>query len=141
MRRALPAVAITLLVIITSCAYLPAIRGQSVRDDDDYVPTNATLRSADGLKSIWIDPTATPQYYPLVFTSFWVESRVWGLAATGYHITNLVLHIAAAIVLWRVLLSLSLPAAWLVAAIFALHPVQVESVAWITERTNVLSGV
>jgi tetratricopeptide (TPR) repeat protein len=129
------------LLTVIVVAYLPAMRGDFVWDDEDYVSGNVTLRSAEGLRSIWLDPAATPQYYPLVFTSFWLEYRLWGLAPAGYHITNLVLHVAAGIILWQVLLLLSIPGAWLVAAIFAVHPVHVESVAWITERKNVLSGV
>ena len=129
------------LLVVTVVAYLPAMRGDFVWDDDDYVSNNATLRSVEGLRSIWLDPAATPQYYPLVHTSFWLEYQLWGLKPTGYHVTNLLLHVGAAIVLWRVLLLLSVPGAWLVAGIFAVHPVHVESVAWITERKNVLSGV
>ena len=129
------------LLTVTVIAYLPAIRGDFVWDDDDHVSNNLTLRSAEGLRAIWLDPAATPQYYPLVHTSFWIEYRLWGLAPAGYHITNILLHAAGAILLWRVLLLLSVPGAWVVAMIFAVHPVHVESVAWITERKNVLSGV
>jgi Tfp pilus assembly protein PilF len=127
--------------LLTVLAYLPALRGGFIWDDDDYVSNNQTLRSMEGLRSIWLEPAATPQYYPLVHTSYWAEYRLWGLDPTGYHITNLLLHIAAAFILWRVLLLLSVPGAWLIAGIFAVHPVHVESVAWITERKNVLSGV
>ena len=134
-------IVVAALLAVTVVAYLPAIHGDFVWDDNDYVSANPTLRSAEGLRSIWLNPAATVQYYPLVFTSFWLEYRLWGLAPEGYHVTNLALHLAAAIVLWRVLLLLSFPGAWLVAAIFAVHPVHVESVAWITERKNVLSGV
>ena len=134
-------IAAAALLVVTVIAYLPAIRGDFVWDDDDYVSNNLTLRSAEGLRSIWLDPAATPQYYPLVHTSFWIEYRLWGLEPAGYHITNILLHAGGAIVLWRILLLLSVPAAWLGAAIFAVHPVHVESVAWITERKNVLSGV
>lgn len=130
-----------ILLVITVIAYLPAMRGGFVWDDDDYVTANATLRSVDGLRSIWLDPAATPQYYPLVHTSFWLEYRLWQLAPHGYHVTNLVLHLAGAVLLWRILVFLAVPGAWLTAAIFAVHPVHVESVAWITERKNVLSGV
>ncbi len=135
-----PLVAVVLITVMV-IAYLPAVRGDFVWDDDDYVTNNQTLRSAEGLRSIWLVPSATPQYYPLVHTSYWLEYRLWGLRPLGYHITNLALHIVSVIVLWRVLLLLSIPSAWLIAAIFAVHPVQVESVAWITERKNVLSGV
>jgi tetratricopeptide (TPR) repeat protein len=129
------------LIAATVVAYLPAIDGEFVWDDDDYVSNNVTLRSFEGLRSIWLDPAATPQYYPLVHSSFWIEYHLWGLAPAGYHMTNILLHGAAAVLLWRILLRLSVPAAWLIAMIFAVHPVHVESVAWITERKNVLSGV
>ena len=130
-------VAIVLLVLV---AYIPAIRGDFIWDDDSYVTKNETLRTASGLWRIWTEVGATPQYYPLVFTSFWLEYHVWGLSPAGYHVVNILLHAASAILVWRIVLRLGIPGAWLAAMIFALHPVQVESVAWITERKNVLSG-
>jgi Flp pilus assembly protein TadD len=130
------------LLAITVVAYLPAIYGGGfVWDDDDYIIHNQTLRDAPGLLQIWINPQATPQYYPLVHTTYWAEYRMWGLKPTGYHVTNVLLHSLVAVLLWRVLKHLEVPGAWLAAALFAVHPVHVESVAWITERKNVLSGV
>jgi tetratricopeptide (TPR) repeat protein len=130
-----------LIVLLTLVAYLPALRGGFVWDDNEYVTENQTLRSFDGLEQIWLKPEATPQYYPLVFTSFWAEYHLWKLHPFGYHLVNVLLHALSAILLWRVLRRLKLQGAWWAAAIFALHPIQVESVAWITERKNVLSGV
>lgn len=124
------------LVLIT---YVPAYGAGFVWDDDYYVFANPTLRDWTGLARIWLDPFATPQYYPLVHTSFWFEYRLAGTSPHLYHFTNVVLHAANGILLWRVLVRLAVPGAWAIAAVFALHPLQVESVAWITERKNVLS--
>lgn len=130
------------LVVFTFVAYWPAIHeGGFIWDDDDYVTANKTLLDVDGLKDIWMSPQATPQYYPLVHTGYWIEYRLWGLDPTGYHITNVLLHALGSVLLWRLLRWLAVPGAWLAAGLFALHPVHVESVAWITERKNVLSGV
>jgi len=135
------ALAVALLLVLTFLAYTPLWRAGFIWDDDDYVTENPVLRTTEGLRQLWHDPSATPQYYPLVHTSFWLEYRLWGLDATGYHLVNVLLHALSALLLWRVLRRLEVPGAYLAAAIFALHPVHVESVAWITERKNVLSGV
>jgi len=137
-RFVLPA---AVLVAITLLAYAPAMRAGFIWDDDDYVQHNPTLRSLEGLRQIWFKIGATPQYYPMVHTSYWLEYRLWKLNPVGYHIVNILLHAAGALLLWRILRLLEIPAAWFIAAVFALHPVHVESVAWITERKNVLSGV
>ena len=129
-----------IIILATILAYLPAIEGGYVWDDDDYLTENETLRSLTGLKEIWFKPGAVPQYYPLVHTSYWIEFRIWGLDPFGYHLVNILLHAVTAVLLWRFLRRLSVPGAWMAAAAFALHPVHVESVAWITERKNVLSG-
>ena len=131
---------IVLIVMMVIVSYLPAVQSGYIWDDDDYVTQNKTLRSTYGLYQIWFDVGSTPQYYPLVHTTFWLEYRLWGLNASGYHVTNILLHAANALLLWLLLCRLSIRGAWLAAAVFALHPVHVESVAWITERKNVLSG-
>jgi Flp pilus assembly protein TadD len=128
------------IFVLTLVAYIPAIQAGYIWDDDSYVTQNAALTTVDGLRQIWLDRSASPQYYPLVFTSFWLEHHIWGLSATGYHVVNILFHLFSALLLWRLLRSLELPGAWLAAAVFAIHPVHVESVAWITERKNVLSG-
>jgi len=127
-------------ILATLTAYIPAIQGGFIWDDDSYVTENQTLKSLQGLKQIWLNPRSTPQYYPLVFSSFWLEYRLWGLRPTGYHLVNVLLHALSALLLWRLLRELKVPGALLAAAIFALHPVNVESVAWVTERKNVLSA-
>ena len=126
---------------MTAMAYLPATQCGYVWDDDAYVTENPLLVAPDGLWHIWFRIGATPQYYPMVHTSYWLEYRLWKLDPTGYHMVNILLHAVGAVLLWRVLMVLEIPGAWAAAAIFALHPVHVESVAWITERKNVLSGV
>ncbi|MGA2583042.1 MAG: tetratricopeptide repeat protein [Tepidisphaeraceae bacterium] len=134
-----PAAILLGLVVIS---YWPVIQsGGFIWDDPQHVVKNTDLRDLPGLARIWIDPTSIPQYYPLVHTTFWIEFHLWGLSPRGYHIDNIALHALAAILLWRLLLRLKIPAAFLAAAIFAVHPMQVESVAWITERKNVLSTV
>ncbi|MCP4658709.1 MAG: tetratricopeptide repeat protein [bacterium] len=139
--RRTTALGVAVLLVLTFLAYSPVWRAGFIWDDDDYVTENPVLRTAEGLRDLWLDPSATPQYYPLVHTSFWLEYRLWGLDASGYHLVNVLLHALGALLLWRVLRRLEIPGAYLAAAVFALHPVQVESVAWITERKNVLSGV
>jgi tetratricopeptide (TPR) repeat protein len=128
------------LVVCTLVAYRPALDAGWVWDDDDYVTENATLRTGDGLRRIWLEPGATPQWYPATFTSLWIEWRLHGLDPRGYHRTNVLLHALNALLAWAVLRQLAVPGAFLAAALFALHPVHVESVAWVTERKNVLSG-
>jgi tetratricopeptide (TPR) repeat protein len=137
--RLVPGAALVCLVLV---AYVPALAGGWIWDDDAHVTANPALRSAGGLARIWLEPGATPQYYPLVFTSFWVEYHLWGDEnAAHYHLANVLLHGANAWLVWRVLRRLGVPGAWLAAAVFALHPVHVESVAWVTERKNVLSAM
>jgi protein O-mannosyl-transferase len=129
-----------LLVSLTILAYQPAWHGGFLWDDDAYVVNNDLLTARDGLHRIWFSLESPSQYFPLVYTTFRIERALWGLNPTGYHLVNIFLHAANALLVWRLLLRLRVPGAWLAAAIFALHPVQVESVAWITERKNVLMG-
>jgi Flp pilus assembly protein TadD len=126
--------------VATLLAYVPAMLGGYIWDDDAFVTDNPVLRTANGLWRIWFEFRATDQYYPMAYTSFWLEYQFWGYWATGSHVVNVLLHILNALLLWRVLLRLRVPGAWFAAFVFALHPVEVESVAWITERKNVLSA-
>jgi len=130
-----------LIILLVFLAYLPTLRGGFIWDDDSYVTHNPTLHDLGGLQRIWFKVGAVPQYYPLVHTTFWLEYHLWALNPIGYHLINVLLHAVAAILLWQVLRRLQAPGAWLAAVIFALHPVEVESVAWVTERKNVLSAV
>jgi tetratricopeptide (TPR) repeat protein len=140
LRRTLLAAAV--IVVATTIAYVPAMRGGFIWDDDRYVTKNDFLDTAAGLRNIWLEigREGTVQYYPMVFTTFWIEHRLWGDSPHGYHAINVLLHATGAILLWRVLRRVRVPGAWIAAMVFALHPVHVESVAWITERKNVLSG-
>ena len=129
-----------LIVLLVFLAYLPALPGGFVWDDDSWT-TNLTplFQNASGLRSIWFQPTALQQYYPLSATTFWLDYQLWNVWTPPYHVENVLLHALAALLFWRLLLRLQLPGAWLAAALFALHPVMAESAAWITERKNVLS--
>ena len=132
--------AAVLIVCCTFLAYLPALDGGLLWDDAAHV-TRPELRSLHGLWRIWSDVGATQQYYPLLHSAFWMEHKLWGDATLGYHLANLLLHAAAAILVMLIMRRLGLPGGWLAALIFALHPVCVESVAWIAEQKNTLSTV
>jgi Flp pilus assembly protein TadD len=136
-RDALVLAALFLAILL---AYQPAWSGSFLWDDRAHV-TARELRSWHGLWRIWFDPGATQQYYPLTHSVFWLEHRLWGEAPTGYHLVNIGLHFGAAALVALILRSLAVPGAYLAAAVFALHPVHVESVAWITELKNTLSAV
>jgi len=129
----------TLLVAATLVAYLPAIRGDFLWDDEQYVTGNAAVRAPDGLARIWLRPWSSPQYYPLTLSTFWLEWRLVGPQPLLYHLDNVLLHALDALLLCLLLRRLCVAGAWIAAGLFALHPVHVESVAWITERKNVLS--
>jgi len=119
--------------------YLPVWRAGFVWDDRFYITSNPSLLGLSGLERIWASSAA--DISPLTSTVFWVEHALWGLAPLPYHLVNVCQHAACAVVLWRVLLALRVPGAWLGAALWALHPVQVESVAWVSELKNTQSGL
>ncbi len=128
-----------LLVLLVFLAYFRTLHCGFIWDDDAYVTGNPLLTAPDGLKRIWFSLDSPSQYFPLTYTLFRLERPFWGLNPMGYHFVNLLLHAVNALLVWRLLKRLSVPGAWLAAALFALHPVQVETVAWITERKNLLS--
>jgi protein O-mannosyl-transferase len=129
-----------LIVLFVFVAYFPALRGGFIWDDDAHISNNTALRSGQGLWNIWFRPGATCQYYPLSFTLFWLGYQLWGLNPFGYHLLNVALHSLVAILLWQLLKRLRVRGAWLAGMIFALHPVCVMSVAWMTELKNTLSA-
>ena len=129
-----------ILAVVTILAYQPAWHGGVLWDDEPHIG-GPELRTLDGLRRIWFVPRTTQQYYPLLHTSFWLQQRLWGDSTTGYHIVNLLLHIGCVVLVLRILRRLRIPGAELAAIIFALHPVNVETVAWIAERKNTLSAL
>ena len=124
------------LLAITVLVYLPALRGQFIWDDDDHVTMNPAVTASDGIRQIW-SSLFVSRYYPLTLTTFWAEHRIWGLKPAPYHAVNIMLHAVNAVLLYWVLSRLRVPGAWIGAALWAVHPVNVESVAWITELKNV----
>jgi tetratricopeptide (TPR) repeat protein len=121
-------------------AYWPALRGTLLWDDPAHV-TAPALQSLNGLWRIWFSLHATQQYYPLLHSAFWIEHRLWGDAVLGYHLANLAQHAFAACLVVLIVRRLALPGAWLAGMVFALHPVCVEAVAWISEQKSTLSAV
>src|SRR5438552_1782474 len=129
-----------ILAVVTMLAYQPAWHGGFLWDDDAHIAT-PDLRSLDGLRRIWFEPRTTQQYYPLLYSSSWLQERFWADSPTGYHLVNLLLHIGCVVLVLKILRFLRIPGAELATIVFALHPVNVETVAWITERKNTLSGL
>lgn len=127
------------LIAAVALAYLRSVHGEFIWDDNLHVTENPTIVGPLGLKEIWT--TAHANYFPLVLTNFWVQHALWGLDPLPYHVVNVGFHALAALLLWRVLRQLDIRGAWLGAALWALHPVQVESVAWIAELKNTQSAV
>jgi Flp pilus assembly protein TadD len=127
------------LVLLTAAAYLPAINAGYIWDDDTLLTANPQMRSLDGLAQIWTGEHSR-DYTPLTLATFWLEWRLWGGNPAGYHVVNILLHALCALLLWSILERLRIPGAWLGALLFAIHPVNVASVAWIAERKNTLSS-
>lgn len=127
------------LAALVACAFALSVRGDFLWDDDLHITANPTIIGPLGLKEIWT--SARANYFPLVLTNFWVQHALWGVNPVGYHVVTIACHALAAVLLWRVLLALRVRGAWWGAALWALHPVQVESVAWICELKNTQSAV
>ena len=129
-----------LIAVAVFIAYFPALSGGLLWDDLSHI-TVPELRSLQGLWRIWTELGATQQYYPMLHSAFWLEHRLWGDSLAGYHVAGVVLHSAAASLLVLILRQLDVRGALFAGLIFALHPVCVESVAWISEQKNTLSAV
>ncbi len=127
-----------LIVLATAVAYFPSLRGAFILDDKLLLTDNRLIKAADGLYRFWCTTEAT-DYWPVSNTTLWLEWRLWGMHPAGYHVTNLVLHIVEALLIWSILRRLSIPGAFLGALLFAVHPVNVESVAWIAQRKNLMA--
>ncbi len=126
------------LLVATLIAYQPMWHAGLIWDDDLLLTANPLVKSPQGWYQFWFT-TKTPDYFPVMSSFFWVEWRLWGMNAVGYHVVNVLLHAVNAVLLWRLLARLNIPGAGLAAAIFALHPVNAASVAWIAELKNTLS--
>lgn len=134
------ALVLGLILFATFIAYGPSANGRMLWDDNKHV-TKPSLQQLDGLYRIWFDLGATQQYYPLLHSAFWLEHQLWGDSVLGYHLANVFLHCLAVVLIYLNLTKLRVQGALIASAIFALHPVMVESVAWISEQKNTLSAV
>jgi tetratricopeptide (TPR) repeat protein len=130
--------AAVVLLALTALAYLPALGNGFVWDDDTSVTASRAIHEPGGLARLWFS-SRNPDYWPVTETTLWTEWRLWGMNAAGYHATNLALHLAEVFLIWILLRRLRIPGAWLGALLFGLHPVNVESVAWITQRKNLMA--
>src|SRR6516164_2019701 len=132
------AAVIAAIIIAVVVVYLPAFRGEFVWDDFLLITGNPLLQNFSGLLEIW-SGGRTADYFPLTSTVFWIEHHLFGANATGYHAINILLQIANALLVWRLLTRLNIPGAWLAGLIFGIHPIHVASVAWISELKNLLA--
>jgi tetratricopeptide (TPR) repeat protein len=127
-----------LIALCAFVAHFPSLNGAFVLDDDLLVTDSRLIHTADGLYGFWCT-TQTQDYWPLTNSSLWLEWRLWELTPAGYHLGNIILHVAESLLVWLILRRLSIPGAFLAALIFAVHPVNVESVAWIAQRKNTMA--
>jgi len=133
-----PGVGVALLILLTVAAYLPVMHAGFIWDDGALITDNPMVKANDGLYRFWFT-TEAPDYYPLTWSLWWAEWRLWGANARGYHAVNVLLHAINSVLVWMILRRLKIPGAWLAALVFAVHPVNVATVAWISEQKNTLS--
>ena len=129
---------IMLIAVVVFLAYLPSINGGFIWDDKMLLTENQVIKASDGLYLLSCT-TEAYEYHPITNTTLWIEWRLWGMNPAGYHVISLILHIVEALLIWLILRKLSIPGAFLAALIFAVHPVNVESVAWIAQRKDMLA--
>ena len=132
------------LALLAVVVYTPALLFGGFVWDDWIIATEPLVRRLDGIVSIWLSPSEIVRenhYWPVTYTTFWIEHKLWGFNPIGYHAVNIALHALNSVLVWRLLLRLRVPGAWFVGAVFAVHPVHVESVAWIIERKDLLSAL
>jgi len=127
-----------LVIALVFIAYARVFTAGFIWDDESHLTRNPCIVGPLGLKEIWTSARAV--YYPLVLTTFWTVHKFVGLSPWPYHLLNVLLHAGSAVLLWQVLRQLNVRGAWLGAALWALHPVMVQSVAWVTELKNTQSG-
>ena len=140
--------AVAVLALLVAASFFPAFRGGFVWDDT-IITALDSVRDWGGIWKIWFDPkgafiqgeTGEGHYWPIVYSTFWLEHKLWGFSPAGYHVVNILLHFANTVLLWRLLSRLAVPGAWFAAALFAVHPLHTESVAWIIARKDLLSGM
>ena len=118
--------------------YLACVHGDWVWDDYPLIALNPVVQGPYSFLAWWFSPDA-PDYFPLTTTMLWLEWHAFGNATTGYHVVSMLFHAAASILLWRLLAVMRIPGAWLAGLLFAVHPLCVESVAWISELKNTLT--
>jgi tetratricopeptide (TPR) repeat protein len=138
MRRSRDLLLGAMLVALTFAAFLPVLGAGFIWDDDGLLTRNPLIRANDGLERIWLT-TEAKDYYPLFFTSFWIQWRLWGEDPMPYHALNVVQHAIASLLLWRTLAAARIPGGWICGLLFAVHPLNVESVAWIAQQKNTLA--
>jgi tetratricopeptide (TPR) repeat protein len=128
------------IVLAVLWIYSPAYHGDWLWDDDQLLTANPTVQatSLQGLAKLWFDPDGA-DYFPLSYTALWAQWPFFGQRSTGYHVTSILLHAVSALLVWRLFWRMRIPGAWLGGMLFAIHPLCVESVAWVSETKNTLS--
>ncbi|MDD9819560.1 MAG: tetratricopeptide repeat protein [Nitrospira sp.] len=131
------------LCLLVAVSLFPVTRAGFVWDDS-VLTQSQSVRTTSGLSQIWFTPRIIENeahYWPILYTTFWLEHKLWGLNPLGYHLVSLLLHLAITLLLWRLLLRLGVPGAWVVAAVFAVHPTHVESATWVIGRKDLLASL